>query len=256
MFGFDPASRLAVSLRRWRGRIGISAPRLAIKTELPWHWRALSMVFLGGCSLALAGWIYDSGSRFAGFHMESSSQELAGLRDQVEQLRKELEQATKIASSSDSRLKIESTAQDRLVDQLKSLEEENIRLKADLAMFENLAGNEQGPPGLEISRLQLHQEGDKGQYRFRLLIAQKGLARDKEFKGNLQLTVSALQGSQVIVLNLPSKGELNPGQYSVLVRRFGRVEGVFRVPSGVSIQRVEARVLESGVVKAASSITL
>jgi hypothetical protein len=256
MFGFDPTSRLAVSLRRWRGRIGISAPRLAIKTELPWHWRALSVLLLVGCSLALAGWIYDSGSRFAGFHGESSSQELTTLRNQVEQLRRELDQATRIASSSDSRLKIESTTQDRLVDQIKSLEEENIRLKADLAMFENLAGNDQGPPGLEISRLQLHQEGDKGQYRFRLLIAQKGSGRDREFKGNLQLTVSALQGNQPIVLNLPGKGELNPGQYAVLVRRFGRLEGVFRVPSGVSIQRVEARVVESGVVKATSSITL
>lgn len=245
-------SRVALILRRWRNRIGISAPRVAIRTELPWHWRALSVMVLAGCSLALAGWIYDAGLRFAGFHIELSAQEVAELRGRIQQLSGELEQASKIANSSDSRLKIESTAQDRLATQIKSLEEENTRLKADLAMFENLAGNEDGPPHLEISRLQVIPEAEQGQYRFRLLIAQKGDVKDREFKGRLQLVVTLLQGTRTAIIELPGKVEANPAQYVVAVRRFGRIEGVFRVPELAHIQRVEARLIEGQAVRATS----
>ncbi len=252
MFGADPTARIALMLRRWRSRIGISAPRVTVRTQLPWHWRALSVIFLAACSLALAGWIYDAGLRFAGFHSQSSANELALLRDQVQKLTTELELANKKANSSDSRLTIESTAQDRLAVQIRSLEEENIRLKADLAVFENLAGNDQGPPSLEISRLQMIPEGNDGRYRFRLLIGQRGGARDREFKGNLQLTVTAIREGQAVNFEFPGKGETNLGQYSVTVRRFGRVEGLIRIPDNLRIQSVVARVLEAGQLRSTS----
>ena len=255
MLGLDPTSRFALKLRRWRSRLGISAPRVAIRTELPWHWRALSVVVLAACSLALAGWIYNAGLRFAGFHIETSAQELTELRERVKQLSDELEQSNKIANASGSRLMIESTAQERLASQIKSLEEENTLLKADLAMFENLAGNDQGPPGLEISRLQVVPEGAGGQHRYRLLIAQRGDVRDREFKGHLQLTVTLAQGTQTVIMDLPDKAEANPAKYLVSVRRFGRMEGVFRIPEAARIQRVEARLLEGSVVKAKSTVS-
>lgn len=252
MFGLDPTSRLALRLRRWRSRIGIAAPRVAIKSEVPLRWRVLSVVVLAGFSLVLAGWIYTSGLRFAGFHIESSAQELAELRDHVRRLSDELERTSKIADSSDSRLKIESTTLDRLATQIKSLEEENTHLKADLAMFENLAGNDQGPPGLEIVRLQVMPAGDQGQYRFRMLVAQKGNARD--FKGNVQLAVSLARGGQTAIMEFPGKSG-NPTQYLMSVRRFGRLEGLFRIPDDSRIKQVEARLLEAGLVKAVNTVT-
>ena len=255
MLGLDPTSRLALKLRRWRSRLGIAAPRVAIRTHLPWHWRALSVVVLAACSLALAGWIYNAGLRFAGFHIETSEQELTELRERVKQLSEALEKTSKIADTSGSRLMIESTAQERLAAQIKSLEDENTHLKADLAMFENLAGNDQGPPGLEISRLQVVPEGTGGQNRYRLLIAQRGDVRDREFKGTLQLTVTLAQGTQTVIMELPGKTEANPAKYLVSVRRFGRMEGVFRIPENARIQRVEARLLEGGVIKARSTVS-
>lgn len=255
MFGLDPTSRLALKLRRWRSRLGIAAPHVAIRTQLPWHWRALSVVVLASCSLALAGWIYDAGRRFAGFHIETSAQELTELRMRVTQLTEELEQTSKIANASGSRLMIESTAQERLATQIKSLEEENAQLKADLAMFENLVGNDQGPPGLEISRLQIVPEGSRGQHRFRLLIAQRGDVRDREFRGSLQLSVTLTQGTQTVIMEFPGGAESNAAKYAVTVKRFGRLEGVFQIPEGGRIQRVEARLLEAGVIKARSTVS-
>ena len=56
MFGSFASSRLALTLRRLRGRFGISAPRVAVRTHLPGYWRALSVILLSaGASLLGAG---------------------------------------------------------------------------------------------------------------------------------------------------------------------------------------------------------
>lgn len=254
MFRIDPASRFALRLRRWRSRLGIAAPRVAVRTEHPLHWRAVAVVVLTGLALAMAGWIYNAGLRFAGFHSEDSEQELAELRAQVQQLSRDLEQATSVASSSDSRLRIESTAHERLAAQIKALEAENSRLKADLAMFENLAGSDSGAPGLEISRVQVFREGPAGEYRFRLLIAQRG--GEKEFRGVLRLTVLAMRNNQSVLIEIPERNDENSAQYAVVVRRFGRHEGVFKLDPGLQVRRVDARLLEGGVVKASGSAAL
>ena len=257
MFRLDPAFRVALILRRWRSRIGIAAPRVAIRTELPWHWRAFSVIALLLLALLGAGWIYVTGLSFAGFHIASSAQELAELRDQVRVLSAARDEASKVANASDSRLMIESTAQERLANQIKRLEDENARLKADLVMLEKLAGgDDRGPAGLQISRLQVFPDGASGQYRYRMLVAQKGSARARHFKGALQLQVSLSRDGRPVNMVLPSAEEPRSEQYAVAIRRFGRLEGVFNIPEGAKLRSVEARLIESGSVQATGSVTL
>lgn len=256
MYGLDPTSRLALRLRRWRNRLGIAAPRVSVRTEHPWHWRALAIGVLVAFSLALAGWIYDAGMRFAGFHSETSSHELTSLREQVAKLTAALDEANRVASSSDSRLRIESTAHERLASQMKLLGEENAQLKADLAALENLVGNDQAPPGLEISRLQVVPEGDGARYRYRLVIVHRGTEREKEFRGRLQLLVFPAQGGGGEILEFPAKSEQNLPQYSVSVRRFGRIDGVFTIATGARMHRVEARILDESGLRASASQVL
>jgi hypothetical protein len=256
MFGSFASSRLALTLRRLRGRFGISAPRLAIRTHVPWYWRALSIVALAGASLALAGWIYDAGKRFAGFHQTASDHEITAMRERLSVLETELESSRKIANASESRLRIESTSQARLSTQIKSLEDENADLKADLAMFENLAGSQTGESGLAISRLQIAPIGAGGQYRFRLLLAQTSEKKDKEFKGVIQFVAVVQRGKETVMMQFPAAGDTDTGQYQVSFRYFRRVEGVFKVGDGHQVRRVEARLLQDGVVKASQNLVL
>jgi hypothetical protein len=205
--------------------------------------------------LALAGWIYDAGRRFAGFHQEASAHEMLALQERVAQLEAELMDTRRVANSSDSRLRIESTAQDRLAQQVKSLEEENVRLKADLSIFENLASGSTGPAGVVISRFQILQEG-AGRYRYRLIIAQQGASRDREFRGTLKLHVTLAKGSETVNIEIPDKADTSPGQYNLGFRLFGRFDGVFAVPADLRLVRVEARVIEAGVLRVSSVATL
>jgi hypothetical protein len=255
MFGSFASSRLALTLRRLRGRFGISAPRVAVRTHLPWYWRALSVVVLAGASLALAGWIYDAGQRFAGFHQGASEHEIAKMRERIAQLEVDLDSTRKVANASESRLRIESTSQAQLSLQIGALEEENTRLKADLATFESLAGGQAGDSGLAISRLQIL-PGGGGQYRYRLLLAQTGDKKDKEFNGMIQLIATVQRGKETAMIQFPTAGDPAAGQYQVNFRYFRRLEGTFKVAADERIQRVEARLVQDGVVKASQSVAL
>lgn len=255
MFGSFASSRLALTLRRLRGRFGISAPRVAIRTHLPWYWRALSIVVLSGVSLALAAWIYDAGQRFAGFHQGASEHEIAEMRERLAKLESELEGARKVANSSESRLRIESTSQERLTSQIRALEEENIRLQADLATFESLAGGQIGSAGLAISRLEIV-PGGGGQYRYRLLLAHTGDKKDKEFKGMIQFLATVQQGKETVMIQFPATGDPAASQYQVHFRYFRRLEGTFSLAAEDRVLRVEARLLQDGAVKASQSVAL
>jgi hypothetical protein len=255
MFGPFASSRFALTLRRLRGRFGISAPRVAIRTHLPWYWRALSIVVLSGLSLALAGWIYDAGQRFAGFHQGDSEHEIAAMRERLAKLESELEGTRKVANSSESRLRIESTSLERLTAQIKALEEENIRLKADLATFESLAGGQVGNTGLAISRLQIV-PGGGGEYRYRLLLAQTGDKKDKEFNGMIQFIATVQQGKETVMIQIPAAGDPAASQYQVHFRYFRRLEGTFKLAAEDRVLRVEARLIQDGAVKASQSVVL
>lgn len=255
MFGSFASSRFALTLRRLRSRFGISAPRVAIRTHLPWYWRALSVVLLAGASLALAGWIYDAGQRIAGFHQGASEHEITEMRERIAQLESDLESARKVANASESRLRIESTSQEQLTAQIRTLEEENTHLKSDLATFESLAGGQVGNSGLAISRLQILPAGD-GEYRYRLLLAQTGEKKDKEFNGMIQLMATVQRGTETAMMQFPAAGDPAASQYHVNFRYFRRLEGTFRVGTDVRIQRVEARLIQDGAVKASQSVTL
>jgi hypothetical protein len=255
MFGSFASPRLALTLRRLRSRFGISAPRVAVRTHLPWYWRALSVIVLAGVSLALAGWIYDAGQSFAGFHQGASEHEIAGMRERIAQLEVELESARKVANASESRLRIESTSQEQLSLQIRTLEEENIRLKSDLATYESLAGGEAGDSGLAISRLQIL-PGGGGQYRYRVLLAQTGDKKEKEFNGMLQLIATVQRGQETVMMQFPAAGDPAASQYQVSFRYFRRMEGMFKVAADARIQRVEVRLIQDGVVKASQSAAL
>lgn len=255
MFGTIASSRLALTLRRLRSRFGISAPRVAIRTHLPWYWRALAVVALSGASLALAGWIYDAGQQFAGFYQGASEKEIASMRERIVQLEDDLEGARKVASASESRLRIESTSQERLSVQIKTLEEENARLKSDLATFESLAGGEGGDSGLAITRLQVLPVGG-GQYQYRLLLAQTLNKKDKEFNGMIQFVATVQRGKETAMMQFPAANDSAASQYQVKFKHFRRLEGILMVAAGEKILRLEARLIQDGAVKATQSVAL
>ena len=254
MFWSDPTSRFALTLRRLGSRFGWVSPAVTVRTAWPWYWRVIAIIVLSSISLALAGWIYDAGRKFSGLEGQASASELEMLRVQFASLQKELAETRSLADTSVSQLQIEKTTQNQLAAQLKQSEDESLKLKADLAMFENFLGNNSGAAGLTISRFRVEPDGEKGKYAYHLLVIQQGADKGREFKGRLQFVVSARQGGSKVSFDYPERNGGDAAGLPVSVKNFARFDGAFRIPENAIITNVEVRLVENGAIRARQSL--
>ncbi len=252
-------SRLALILRRLRGRFGIAAPRVAIRTHVPWYWRALLATLVLAAGLALAGWIYDTGRRFAGFDKRLSESEILSLREKAAQLEEEVARLRALANAAESAQRIDKASIEQLTAQVKTLSEENAQLKENLAVYESLAGARHGNEGLQLTNLRIEPDGRPGRYRYRMLASWRDADPKKEFSGSLQFVVTVLKPdgrSAMMFVPRPEEGEREKSRFAVSFRNLRRLDGAFEIPADTKPSRVEARLIQEGAVKASTAIAL
>ena len=123
--------------RLLRRRLTISAPKMAIRSTLPWPLRwVLVAIVLGFCA-AIGMWAFDFGREIAGLD-RLSKDELPRLRSEVDRLTSERDKAQSVANTAGSLLATAQATQERLTAQIKQLEAESHVLRDDLGFFEKL----------------------------------------------------------------------------------------------------------------------
>jgi hypothetical protein len=234
---------------RWklfRRRMSISAPRMIVRSHLPWplRWVVLAVAF--GFSAALALWAFEFGKEIAGLD-RGSKEELAQLRADVKTLREERDRAQSIANTADSLLKAERATQDKLNQQLRQAEAEVLALKADLGFFERLlpaAGDGLAVRALQAEALQ------PGQLRYQLLVMQSGRS-PAEFKGRYEMQLAGTLDGKPWTFAPPS------GPRALSVKQYARVEGLIDHPAPAVVKTVQVRVLDNnGGVRASQTVKL
>src|SRR5882672_10764706 len=238
-----------VSGRFWklRQRFGIAAPRVAVHSHIPWYWRWLwGAVFLGIAAAAMA-WIYDAGGRFAGFDRSTVAQELAAVKSELNGAQSELERLRAIANAADSRVSIERTAQQKLAQQIRALEQENARVREELATFESmLSSDARAVATLSIYRFKVEPDVLPGEYRYRLLLLTPTTRQGRDFNGRLELLVNLTEGGQSAIMSFPEPGDAGAAAFRLAFKYFRRVEGTFRVSPKAKVESVQVRVYEMG----------
>lgn len=238
---------MAGRLLKLRRRFGITAPRLAIHTHIPWYWRWIGIAVLVGISAASAAWIYDAGRRFAGFDRTEVEDELARARRELDGARAELDRLRAVANAADSRVSIERTAQQRLAQQIRALEQENARVREELATLESMLSSEaRNVSALSIYRFKVEPDLLPGEYRYRLLLMTPSARRDREFNGRLELVVSLTEGGRSAMMSFPEQADAGAGAFRLAFKYFRRVEGTFRVSPKAKVESVQVRVYETG----------
>ena len=234
---------------RWkllRRRLSVSAPRMIVRSRLPWPLRWALVALVLGFSAALALWAFEFGKDIAGFD-RGAKEELNRLRADVAQLRRDSEQARAVADTADSLVKSERAAQERLAQQVRQLEAEKQALQADLGFFERLlpvAGD-----GIQLRGLQAEPQST-GQLRYQLLLMQSGKSLG-EFTGRYELVLAGLLDGKAWSQALP--GGARPLQF----KQYLRVEGLIDHPAEVVLKTVQARILDSqGAVRATQTVRL
>jgi hypothetical protein len=234
---------------RWkllRRRLSISAPRMIVRSHLPWplRWAVAAVMF--GFSAAIALWAFEFGKDIAGLDRDAKT-ELSQLRLEVAQLRADSEQARRISSSAESLLATERAAQERLAQQVRQLDADRQALRADLGFFERLlpvVGD-----GLQLRGLRVDSPAP-GQLRFQMLVMQNAKAAT-EFVGRYEVELTGVLDGKPWSQTLPG------GPRPLQLRQYARVEGMFDHPAGLVLKGLQARVIDAkGSTRAAQALKL
>ena len=253
-----PNFRLFRFLRR---RMTIAAPKMAVRTHIPWYLRALFLIVVFSISIVFAAWIYDAGRRFAGFDRDEVQQELTDLRTKTQSLTQEAERLRAEQNAAGSKLAIEQTTQRNLALQVHGLEAENARLKEDLAMFEGMVSSERQEGSFSIAGSKLSVEA--GQLKFRLLLTRgartgsiMGRQQEAEFAGRLEFHLDPEARGNGAIIRLPSSEEAGAGATQVRFRYFQRVEGSLALPAGTVPRQALIRLLEGDRLRASQTVAV
>src|SRR5215203_959766 len=203
-----------------RRRLTISAPRMKVRSAMPWplQWAAASVV-LGFCG-AISLWAFEKGKDIAGVE-SGSREELLRLRDDNEKLRTERDRVQSILNTSGSAITVERAAQERMMARVRVLEAENRSLREDLGFFEKLTPST-GTGAVAIRGLQAEVLAGT-QLKWQVLVIQP-VKNAPEFKGRLELSLSGTQDGKPWTMPLPEGGQ--PLQF----RQYRRVEGMVDLP--------------------------
>ena len=234
-------------------RLTVSAPRMAVRSAMPWplRWLALAIVF-GFCA-ALALWAFEFGKDIAGLErgtkdeLQQARTELAALQLELALVKTAHEQAQSVANTVDTLLTTEKMAQETLLAQNKQLEVENRSLRDDLGFFEKLIPAA-GGGGIAIRGLQGELRSEH-EMRWQVLVIQAN-KNAPEFNGKLELSFSGVLNGKPWLASLPG------GAQAFKLKQYGRMEGVFELPPQVVVKGLSARVLEGSMVKSVQSIKL
>lgn len=233
-------------IRSFRRKFSISAPRLSVRPHVPWYVRwaiILPFIFAAG---VLVWWAYDSGLELAGFHRGLAEKELDELRDRVALLEVGNAKLASQVASYERQGQIDQSAMQETSTQVKSLNEENVRLKEDLSFFQNLPLTAGREAELSIHRLKINPDVLPGEYHCRLLLVQNVQQRGKEFQGSLQLLVNGEQDGKKVMLQFPQENSPDIAAHQLSFKYYQRIDRVFKLPPDMRIENVQVRVFEKG----------
>lgn len=233
-------------LRLLRRRLTVSAPRVAVRSAMPWPLRWLLGAVVLGFSGALALWAFEVGKDIAGLD-RNAKQELELLRDEVERLRGDLARAQSVANTSESLLTAEKVAQEQLVLRIRQLESDNQSLRNDLGFFERLIPGS-GSDALSIRGLQTERMAPD-QLKWQVLMIQAA-KNAPDIQAELELVFAGTLDGK------PWSQAHASAPHRVVIKGYLRQEGVVDLPPQAVVKTVTARVMQSGRVKAMHAIKL
>ena len=241
--------RLRLLLRR----LTVSAPRMTVRSNLPWpvRWVVLAIVF-GFCA-AISLWAFEFGKEIAGLDrgvkqaLEKSERLNAALETEVQRMKGERDKAQSISNTAGTVMTSEKATKEKLIDQIKLLTADNQRLQDDLGFFEKLipaTGAEQ----ISIRGLQAEFRSSR-EIKWQVLVIQTA-KNSIEFSGRLEISLSGFQNGR------PWTGALPSGPQAFKMKQYGRLEGIFEIPPQVTVKDITAKVLDGSAVKAVQTLKI
>jgi len=221
-------------LRALKSHFGVTAPHVAVHTEIEWYWRALGIVALIGIGYGIGYW------RYAGTNANLLAEEVQRLQSVNQSIQAKVVFAER-------QMQVEHAAQTNLAKEMAALQDEDMRLKEDVAFYKSILVEGAGVGIPKIHSMKVAKGNRAGDYQYNILLVQTG-KRDKMVQGSLQLVLNGMQAGTPVALTV-SEGQAPLKGVKVSFKYYQRIEGTFSIPSQLSAQALQARFFEQGSVQ-------
>jgi uncharacterized protein DUF6776 len=226
--------------RRLRSSFGIGSSRMAIRSQLAWHWRWLLNLLLMALVATVVWWVVQSTHGFAGFSADEAKQRIDALAQENAAMKRELQAVRSQLLERDRQEQVDHASQGELARSVAQLQEENASLKEDLGFLRKVMSSGTSAEGIAVSDLKIERDGRPNEFRYRILLTQGG-QRKQDFRGRLQILAKVANGPNITTYTYPeAAGE---GAGNVDFRFYQKVEGRFTIPDGCELKSAEVRIV-------------
>lgn len=215
--------------RELRYRFGIATRGVAVRAAIPWYMRLLLVVMLIGCGFLIGYWQY-------------SGEGAAQLRDQVARLTDENQQLRTQSIHVESEKQVTQVAQKDLANEMAALQEENVKLKEDVAFYKNILEDSSSVALVKAHSFKITKSVRPGEYDFRLLLIQSG-RHDKSVQGLLQMTLNGNQDGKPVAIAINPPGAKG---FKINFKYYQPVEGSFALPANFAATGLQAKFFQAG----------
>lgn len=236
-------------------RRSISATKVTVSRHVPMPIRVGAWFLVTMVAAGAAVWIYDSIMVQVQGDVRAALVRSEDLAHEVVQLRAERDALLSSANAADSKIKVEESAREALAKQLKSLESENAKLKADLAFFEGLLPSDAAHGNITIPRLTAERDASGAVLKVRAMVAQGNARSEREFNGRVQVSVITVAAGKTGTMQFPADG-MPAADWTLRFKRYQRIELAIPMPTGTQVRSVELRVMDGSTVRARQSTQL
>lgn len=219
-------------LRALKKRFGVTAPHVAVRTELPWYWRVFGVVALIAIGYGIGHW------RFAGNNANL-------LAEEVQRLQTENKSLQEKAVYAEQQQQVEHAAQSNLAKEMATLQDESMRLKEDLAFYKSIMVEGAGTGVLKVNSFKVVKGGRDGEYQYTILLVQSG-KHDKIIQGSLQLVLNGMQSGKPVDVTV-SEAQAPLKGVKVNFKYYQQIEGKFSLPAQMTGQTLQLRFFEPGL---------
>lgn len=216
--------------RRLKRHFGVSAKHVLVRSQRPWYWRPLVMGLLILSGYMIGYWQFAGG-------------EFGSLLSNLERMARENQSMQAKIVQGERQLQVERAAQNTLAKELAGLQDEDMRLKEDVAFYRSILNENPGASELKFHSFKLSKGALDNQYDYHILLVQSG-RHDKIVQGNLKLTLGAMQAGKPVTLPLDDGTSARAIQINF--KYYQRIDGSFIVPSNTTGHAVEASFIATG----------
>ncbi len=207
------------------------------------YWATMSAYVIALCS---AGWgLYFLGQRSAGFDFSQLSDKLVTTTEYVRNLEEQKAKLSEQIAVLEQGRQVEQQAFSDVDTSLKSLQQEIIELKEEVAFYRGIVAPKESEGGLNIQSFKIEKTSEDRVYRYKVVLTQVSKS-DSLVRGRVKIDLAGIRDGKPTKIPLSEVSGNTPPNLDLRFKYFQTFEGSMLLPVGFNPTNIEIEIEPAG----------